>query len=131
MRLASSSSASVSVAVVTNSIEEVSRDHPGDAVRMRPGPAHRSRRGPSGCLRLAHIEHVALAIEHAIDAGRVRQGPPEMLDDLGAALDRVRIGLEVELHIRAALERNDVLVFVLARISGGTSLVGLRLMGVI
>ena len=38
-----------------------------------------------------------------------------MLDDLGAALDRSGMRLEVELHIRAALERNDVLVFVLAQ----------------
>ena len=82
-------------------------------------------------LRLADIEHVALAIEHAIDAGRVRQGPPEMLDDLGAALDRPGIGLEVELDIRAALERNVVLVFVLSQDFGRDVVGGLGTHGVI
>ena len=89
MRLASSSSASVSVAVVTNSIEVVSADHPGDAVRMCLAARIGADAGFQA-FRLADIEDVALPIDHAVDAGRIGKRRPELLDDLGAALDRVR-----------------------------------------
>ncbi len=99
-------------------------DHPGDPVRM-PLPARIGADAGLQAARLADIQHVALAIEHAIDARRIGQGPPEMLDDLGAALHRSGMRLEVELDIGPALEGNDVLVFVLAQDLGRNVVGGL------
>jgi hypothetical protein len=125
MRLASSSSASVSVAVVTNSIDAVSAIMRAMRLRMAWGRAHRSPRGLQRA-RLADVENVALAIEHAVDAGRVRQRLPEAPDHLGPGRDRAGRGLEVEFDLRAALAGAASSSRSSSRISGGTSFVVLR-----
>src|SRR6056297_2099454 len=43
-------------------------------------------------LRLADIEHLALRIDHAIDAGRVGQGRPEPADHLHAGAADTTLG---------------------------------------
>ncbi len=84
-------------------------DHAGDAVRMGLAARVGADAGLQA-LGLAHVEHVALAIEHAVDAGGVGQGRPEPPDDLRAPLDGAGIGLEVELDVGSPLDRHGLVV---------------------
>ena len=80
MRLASSSSASVSVSVVTNSIVAVA----AIMRAMRFDVAREPRVVRDALLevpRLADVEHLALGVDHAVDAGAVRRVLPVLLDD--------------------------------------------------
>lgn len=63
-------------------------DHAGDAVGVGL-PSRIGAHAGLQALGLAHVEHIAPGVEHAVDAGRLRQRGPEMPDDLGSAPDRV------------------------------------------
>jgi hypothetical protein len=103
-------------------------DHPGDAVGMGlpPGIGADPR---LQALGLAHVENVPPAVEHPVDPGRVGKGGPEPLDHLRAPLDQAGIGLQVELHIGAALQGDGAVVLLVVQDLGRNVVIGVAAHG--
>ena len=112
MKLVSSSSASVSVAVETKTMDAVSADHPRDAVVMS-GEPRIARNAPANAARLADIEHFAVGADHAIDTGADGSIAQMRADDAEPrAAARRRCGRSVETEIEAGSIIRRVLEFV-------------------